>query len=203
MPRGARPDHPAAPSNVQGVALLSGLRLRSNELCKRGNIVKVGAALLVVSMVIALPALGDAGNPCVDTQLCIRGFHWSPSQCRCVPDGSCEGDTDCRAFSDYCSGCDCRALSAEQPDPACAGPGVQCFADPCLGTSALCVNGQCTLGPCIDTQLCIRGFRWSPERCACVPIRPHPPHVPRNPSSPHNPHQPHTPGSALPRHPAR
>ena len=39
-------------------------------------------------------------EPCVDTVLCIRGLHWSPRLCECVPDGSCDVDDDCRVFSD-------------------------------------------------------------------------------------------------------
>jgi len=135
-------------------------------------------------------------EPCVDTVLCIRGFHWSPEQCQCVPDGSCAGDDDCRVFSDYCTGCDCRALSNEDPDPVCSGPGVECFVDPCRGKTAQCVNGQCALNSqCVQTELCIRGSHWSPDLCACVRDRPHSPH------RPHQPHAPHQPGSHVPLHP--
>ena len=56
---------------------------------------------------------------------------------------SCRTDADCRLFSDYCTGCDCRALSTGAPDPTCSGPGVQCFVDPCQGKSAACANGAC------------------------------------------------------------
>ncbi len=109
-------------------------------------------------------------DPCVETALCIRGFHWSLEQCACVPDPSppCTTDADCRLFSDYCTGCDCRVLSTDTADPECAGPGVRCFADPCGGKAAACVHGQCT------------------ERRART--------RPRAPHRPHAPHQPHTPG---------
>jgi hypothetical protein len=59
--------------------------------------------------------------------------------------GACETDADCRTFSDYCTGCDCRALSSCQKDPVCPGPGVQCFVDPCRDQTASCVGGQCVL----------------------------------------------------------
>jgi hypothetical protein len=139
-------------------------------------------------------------TPCVDNVLCIRGFRWSPEACHCVPDeppGSCAGDADCRLFSDYCTGCDCRALSNIDPDPVCPGPGVQCFADPCQGKTAQCANGQCVVtGQCVQTQLCIRGFHWSPVQCECVPDRG--PHALGRPHAPHRPHPPHSPHS--PRH---
>ena len=60
-----------------------------------------------------------------------------------APAASCQKDADCRAFSDYCTGCDCRALSVTDPDPKCDGPGVRCFADPCLNVKVACDNGRC------------------------------------------------------------
>lgn len=33
-----------------------------------------------------LPTPTATPTPCVDTVLCIIGFHWSPEQCQCVPD---------------------------------------------------------------------------------------------------------------------
>lgn len=105
--------------------------------------------------------------PCVDTVLCIRGFHWSPTQCACVPDGSCVTDDDCRLIPDFCTGCDCRALSVQEPDPTCPGPGVRCFADPCMSLKAMCLHGQCA------------SFRTSTGPHA--PRQPHAPHAPRAP----------------------
>lgn len=58
---------------------------------------------------------------------------------------ACKSDADCRTFSDYCTGCDCRVLSVGQKDPVCPGPGVQCFVDPCFNKQAACENGQCVL----------------------------------------------------------
>jgi hypothetical protein len=112
-------------------------------------------------------------TPCVDTVLCIRGLHWSPLQCMCVPDvqGQCTTDADCRLFSDYCTGCDCRSLSTRDPDPTCSGPGVRCFADPCMNKTAVCVRGQCA-------QSSSQGP--TPGK----PRGPHQPHVPRGPHTP-------------------
>jgi len=128
-------------------------------------------------------------EPCVDTVLCIRGTHWSPRLCECVPNGSCDVDQDCRLFSDYCTGCDCRALSNDDADPVCSGPGAECLADPCMGRSVQCVSGQCVVSAqCVQTQLCARRTHWSPEQCACVPD--HGPHTPHRPHAPHAPHSP-------------
>jgi hypothetical protein len=59
--------------------------------------------------------------------------------------GSCRTDADCRLFSDYCTGCDCRALPPGAPDPTCPGPGVQCFVNPCMGKIAVCKSGACAV----------------------------------------------------------
>jgi hypothetical protein len=56
---------------------------------------------------------------------------------------ACANDGDCRLFADYCTGCDCRALARGESDPTCAGPGVRCFADPCLQKKAACQKGHC------------------------------------------------------------
>jgi hypothetical protein len=61
--------------------------------------------------------------------------------------GSCATDADCRTFSDYCTGCDCRALSRTERDPVCPGPGVQCLVDPCDRQRAVCSAGRCALAP--------------------------------------------------------
>jgi hypothetical protein len=63
----------------------------------------------------------------------------------CVPAGACRSDWDCRTFSDYCTGCDCRALSVCEKDPPCPRPGVQCLVDPCSREEAFCDAGRCAL----------------------------------------------------------
>jgi hypothetical protein len=65
--------------------------------------------------------------------------------CEPAPAARCASDADCRAFSDYCTGCDCRALARGEPDPKCSGPGVRCFVDPCRGKTAVCKGGTCAL----------------------------------------------------------
>jgi|GEM_PF-3389873 len=57
--------------------------------------------------------------------------------------GICTKDADCTLSSDYCKGCDCRALGPKQELPACTGPGVRCFADPCMKKVAMCNAGRC------------------------------------------------------------
>lgn len=62
----------------------------------------------------------------------------------------CTEDSDCRAFSDYCGGCFCRALGTTDPDPVCSGMMVTCFVDPCtLEGAAFCdtTTGACGLRP--------------------------------------------------------
>ena len=92
-----------------------------------------------------------AEKACMMLGLCIEGFHWSATKCACLPDthgkkpGTCTTDADCRLEADYCTGCDCRALSSSQTLPACPGPGVRCFADPCMTYTAACVSGTCSV----------------------------------------------------------
>jgi hypothetical protein len=61
----------------------------------------------------------------------------------------CKTDADCRAFSDYCTGCNCVPLGKNDPDPRCPGPGVRCLADPCARKKAVCSPrfGTCSLEP--------------------------------------------------------
>jgi hypothetical protein len=69
-------------------------------------------------------------------------------ECRKATEGgACDVDSDCRLEADYCTGCDCRALAKGERVPACPGPGVQCFADPCGRLTARCVNGKCAAAP--------------------------------------------------------
>ena len=56
---------------------------------------------------------------------------------------ACKADGDCRLFSDYCTGCDCRALGANEKNPICSGPGVRCIRDPCDDKRAACQGGRC------------------------------------------------------------
>jgi hypothetical protein len=61
--------------------------------------------------------------------------------------GKCETDADCRLVSDYCGGCNCRALSAHGRLPVCTRARVACYANPCKQGLARCENGMCRLGP--------------------------------------------------------
>lgn len=87
-------------------------------------------------------------NECLVMAKCIEGYVWDAKLCKCRPDkkGECTSDADCRLEADYCTGCDCAALSSKEKLPACSGPGVKCFADPCLGQVATCLSGQCVVG---------------------------------------------------------
>ncbi len=73
------------------------------------------------------------------------------------------------------------AANARPTTPACSSVG--------------CPTPTATPTPvsCVETGLCIRGFHWSPERCACVPDHSH---LPRAPHVPHPPHVPHRQQSA-------
>jgi hypothetical protein len=98
----------------------------------------------------------DGGPVCGHTT-CGAGMHCCNQSCGIctLPGGlcttqvcdqsSCTKDEDCHLVDDYCTGCDCRALTQSASLPACSGPGVQCFVAPCLGRTARCVNQRCTV----------------------------------------------------------
>jgi hypothetical protein len=113
-----------------------------------------------------------SSDACKPTEVCTTedGVCNPPPGCRpgmicpavcygtCRPRMSpCATDADCRAAAVYCTGCTCLALSLCEKDPVCGGPGVACFADPCLNREAYCNAGRCALRPATGT--------CPPERC--------------------------------------
>jgi hypothetical protein len=104
-------------------------------------------------------ASDDAGGPTCGSVQCKKGQVCCNDSCGiCTEPGGgctkqlcpkdpapapCSTDADCKVEADYCTGCDCRALGVKQSVPACPGPGVACFVDPCLNKAARCVNGGC------------------------------------------------------------
>jgi hypothetical protein len=63
----------------------------------------------------------------------------------CLQAPECSKDSDCKVEADYCVDCHCVALNSEEQLAECPGPGVQCFADPCVGKSAVCKNERCVM----------------------------------------------------------
>ena len=68
-----------------------------------------------------------------------------PAEPAAVAPARCKADADCVTFSDYCTGCDCRALGKAQAAPGCSGPGVRCLRDPCADATARCKGGICAV----------------------------------------------------------
>jgi len=91
------------------------------------------------------------------------------------PKGACKTDADCTLAADYCTSCLCRALGPGETIPPCAGPGVKCFADPCLNKEAGCVSGKCEVRtggkiPC-GKSFCGAGAYCCNKSCGiCAPI---------------------------------
>jgi hypothetical protein len=75
------------------------------------------------------PAPGDVGGTC------------KPS----TSASKCSTQADCRLESDYCTGCDCVALSTGESVKPCPGPGVRCLVDPCASKSVACESGSCVV----------------------------------------------------------
>jgi len=62
------------------------------------------------------------------------------------PGATCAGPGDCRAFSDYCGGCNCVALGTSEADPMCDAEIASCLVDPCSSHTAACsAGGMCML----------------------------------------------------------
>jgi hypothetical protein len=118
-------------------------------------------------------------NPCA-TVRCAAGYVCKARgrHASCVPapgTPSCVTDADCRLFSDYCTGCDCRALASNQPDPVCSGGGVACFVDPCFNKVATCQAGSCVastapVGTVCGNTVCAAGDVCCNSSCGiCTP----------------------------------
>ena len=80
---------------------------------------------------MALAGCGKGAPPAVDA--------------RSTGGASCAADADCRLFDNYCTGCECLVLAKSEPEPKCAGPGVECVVAPCAGKKAACQAGRCAV----------------------------------------------------------
>jgi hypothetical protein len=62
---------------------------------------------------------------------------------RTLPNSSCKSDADCKLIDNYCGGCHCLALQANEQPPQCPGREVKCFVAPCMNKVAACSGGRC------------------------------------------------------------
>jgi hypothetical protein len=90
-----------------------------------------------------------AGDIC--PQVCY-GVCASGSASTKPPATQCKADADCRTYSDYCEGCNCRVLAKGEDAPKCATKPVNCIADPCMRQRASCVKGRCALLSTADEE---------------------------------------------------
>jgi hypothetical protein len=100
-----------------------------------------------------------AGVACGNTFCTPSEYCCSPTCGECAPQDvvciaiaceppstwACNSDADCRVASDYCTGCDCRALGPGGTLATCPGTGVQCLTDPCTSKVARCIDSQCAV----------------------------------------------------------
>jgi hypothetical protein len=133
--------------------------LRGGELMIKGYRLGIALGVLMISACMAedapLAEEGEASatsealvarrNPC-DLVRCKDGFSCAVSAGKaiCRPN-ECDDDSDCRLEADYCGGCNCTALAADEKLPVCKGEPVACFVSPCLHKSAECLAGQCVV----------------------------------------------------------
>ena len=59
--------------------------------------------------------------------------------------GECKTAADCRTYGLHCDTCTCVALPVGSVDPVCNGQPVSCLVDPCIGKTAICTSGVCTI----------------------------------------------------------
>jgi hypothetical protein len=57
----------------------------------------------------------------------------------------CSDDSQCRAISSYCDGCQCLPAGMLDPEPSCHATMVACILDPCHHQHPACVNGACAI----------------------------------------------------------
>jgi hypothetical protein len=117
-------------------------RLTTEAFMRAPKASQTSFAVIIVSVVTALAAAGcDYLEDVTQDILKARDGGVVPD----VLPSNCTSDADCRVFSDYCTGCDCRTLGINESDPVCSGAGVQCLVDPCLNKAATCQAGRCAL----------------------------------------------------------
>lgn len=98
---------------------------------------------------------------CVDNLLCIRGDHFDPTLCRCVPDS--DGAVDGPAQVDGACVDNLLCIRGDHFDPALC----RCVPDTDAGVTVdVATHGD---GPCLDTVLCIAGDHFDSTLCRCVP----------------------------------
>lgn len=128
----------------------------SDAECASGQVCTSGSC-------VATSTTCTANSDCASGESCVDGAcHGNTTTAECTT------DADCRTFSNYCDGCNCEALPANSGDPTCGGTTVQCFADPCMNDTAVCISGHCSLesttsttcasdADCASGQICYAG----------------------------------------------
>lgn len=146
QPPGATPPAPPVGPAVDGGAAPT-TPVPSDTLCRSTQDCKEGTCSTEWGVCNAAPGCGP-GVAC--PAVCYGTCQLGKPVCRV--------DADCRLVSDYCKGCDCRALGLGEVAPACDGGGVQCLVDPCQRKTAVCAARRCVAAdpppaPCAPTEL--------------------------------------------------
>ncbi len=95
------------------------------------------------------PGCGE-GDIC--PQVCYGVCAKKDAPTKAAIEGGCASDADCRTFSDYCEGCNCRVLAKGAAAPKCKSKPVNCLVDPCQMQRAACVKGACVLADRADEE---------------------------------------------------
>lgn len=119
------------------------------------------------------PPRESDGSACIDNILCIRGDHFDPVACKCVPDEDAspppDADTPQEAGSDGHVCIDnVLCIRGDHFDPvACkCVPDEDASSPPDAETPA---ESGSDGRACVDNVLCILGDHWDPVACKCVP----------------------------------
>lgn len=141
----------------------------------------------------AAPTPPTTTGGCVETQLCVQGSSWDPTQCKCVPNTpatpTCPAGYNWDATNNVC------VQIPTTGQPSC-GEGETW--DPTLSICHIACNAGFFYDPSLDTCRgnCPSGTSWNPTVAACVaptpspppPVQPPPPQpvIPPTPSCPQN-----------------
>ena len=108
---------------------------------------RIAAALFVLSAAAATAACSDSSTPASDGGASggDAGKAADTGTPRADGGGECTTASDCRTYGLHCDACTCIALPVGTVDPVCNGTPVSCLVDPCIGKTAFCASGVCTI----------------------------------------------------------
>jgi hypothetical protein len=111
-----------------------------------GTSKRIAAALFALCAAAVSAACSDSTTPATDAGASgDTGTTADTGTSNADGGGQCATAADCRTYGVHCDTCTCLALPAGSADPVCNGMQVSCLVDPCIGKTAICTSGVCTI----------------------------------------------------------